>query len=83
LLNKFVITITGLPTHLPPKSGTLENAAEALKGLAVENGAPEGIEVIQTREFGNTVLFGIPGTLLRMKAGTFPPLTPPDDSVSP
>eukprot|EP00339_Tiarina_fusa_P020149 CAMPEP_0117028548 /NCGR_PEP_ID=MMETSP0472-20121206/20748_1 /TAXON_ID=693140 ORGANISM="Tiarina fusus, Strain LIS" /NCGR_SAMPLE_ID=MMETSP0472 /ASSEMBLY_ACC=CAM_ASM_000603 /LENGTH=200 /DNA_ID=CAMNT_0004736067 /DNA_START=83 /DNA_END=685 /DNA_ORIENTATION=+ len=59
------------------KFGTLEKAATALKSLAVENGACKDIEIIQIREYGNTILFGVPGTLKRMKDGEFPPPTPP------
>jgi hypothetical protein len=48
-----------------------------LKELAVENGASEDIEVVQMRKYGNTILFGIPGTLKRMEDGEFPPPPPP------
>jgi hypothetical protein len=58
---------------LKTKEGSVEKAAAALKSLAVENGAPEDLEIIQTREYGNTIMFGIPGTLKRMEDGEFPP----------
>jgi len=53
--------------------GTLENAFECLRDLAVENGASEGIEMIQIREKDKIILFGLPGTMEKMKKGSFPP----------
>ena len=68
----------------PKKFGSLENAFEALKGLAEENGAAPGIEMIQMREKDKIILFGAPGTKDKLKAGTFPPppLPKPEDSES-
>jgi RNA-binding protein YhbY len=57
----------------PRKFGTLENAFEALRDLAEENGAEPGIEMIQIREKDRIILFGAPGTMKRMKEGGFPP----------
>ena len=57
----------------PKKFGSLENAFEALKSLAEENGAAPGIEMIQTREKDRIILFGAPGTTEKLKEGTFPP----------
>jgi hypothetical protein len=48
-----------------------------LLDLAVENGASEGIEIVQMREKDKTIMFGLPGTLERVKEGTFPPPPPP------
>jgi hypothetical protein len=53
--------------------GTLEEAFKQLAGLAVESGAPEGIQLIQARETEKTILFGMPGTVERIKNGDFPP----------
>ncbi|KAG7369065.1 CRS1 / YhbY CRM domain containing protein [Nitzschia inconspicua] len=66
------------------KFGSLQNAFESLRDLAVENGAEPGIEMIQMREKDKTILFGLPGTLERMKAGSFPPppLPSTDDDSS-
>jgi hypothetical protein len=64
--------------------GSLENAFESLRDLAVENGAEPGIEMIQMREADKIILFGLPGTLEKMKDGSFPPppLPPRDASTS-
>jgi RNA-binding protein YhbY len=55
------------------KFGTLQNAFETLKNLAVENGASPNIELIQMRENDKTILFGLPGTIEKMNDGSFPP----------
>jgi RNA-binding protein YhbY len=59
------------------KFGTLESAFEQIRDLAKESGAPEGIELVQSREGESTILFGVPGTLARIKQGDFPPPPPP------
>ena len=55
--------------------GTLEKAFDDIRQLAVESGAPEGIELVQARDKDKVIMFGIPGTLERIKKGDFPPLT--------
>ena len=64
-------------------SGTLDNAYETLRDLAIESGASEGIELIQMRDKDRTIMFGLPGTLENVENGTFPPPPPPpkDDAV--
>ncbi len=51
----------------------MENAFEALKGLAVESGAPAGIEMVQVRECEKTILFGMPGIMEKIERDEFPP----------
>jgi hypothetical protein len=64
--------------------GSLENAFESLRDLAVENGAIPGIELIQMREKDKIILFGLPGTLQKIKEGNFPPPPlPPRDGSRP
>ena len=60
-------------------NGSLEDAAHTLKGFAVENGAPDDLEIIQFRDSEKTVLFGSPGTVRQCADGTFPPPSPDDD----
>mmetsp|Transcript_23356 Transcript_23356/g.43377 ORF Transcript_23356/g.43377 Transcript_23356/m.43377 type:complete len:221 (+) Transcript_23356:230-892(+) len=62
------------------KFGTLQNAFETLRDLAIENGASPDIELIQMREKDKIILFGLPGTLDKMKDGSFPPPPPPSSS---
>jgi hypothetical protein len=57
-------------------TGTLEKAFTTLRELAVENGAPADIEMIQMRDFDKTIVFGMPGTLAKMETGDFPPPEP-------
>jgi RNA-binding protein YhbY len=59
------------------KFGTLEAAFEQIRDLALEAGAPEGIEMVQHRVSENTILFGRPGTLASIEKGDFPPPPPP------
>jgi hypothetical protein len=54
-------------------TGGLEDAFLVLRDLAVEAGAPQGIELIQSRDIENTILFGRPGTMAAIQSGTFPP----------
>eukprot|EP00529_Nitzschia_sp_RCC80_P033501 CAMPEP_0113464688 /NCGR_PEP_ID=MMETSP0014_2-20120614/13333_1 /TAXON_ID=2857 /ORGANISM="Nitzschia sp." /LENGTH=202 /DNA_ID=CAMNT_0000356783 /DNA_START=248 /DNA_END=856 /DNA_ORIENTATION=- /assembly_acc=CAM_ASM_000159 len=63
-------------------NGSLEDAAQTLKGLAVENGAPDDMEIIQFRDSEKTVLFGSPGTVQQCADGTFPPPPPPPPPTS-
>jgi len=55
----------------------LEKAFEDIRNLAIESGAPEGIEMIQAREKDKVILFAMPGTMEKMEQGTFPPPPPP------
>jgi len=55
----------------------LEKAFEELKDLAVTSGAPEGIEMLQSRNKDNVILFAMPGTSDRIRNGDFPPPPPP------
>mmetsp|Transcript_18115 Transcript_18115/g.34375 ORF Transcript_18115/g.34375 Transcript_18115/m.34375 type:complete len:207 (-) Transcript_18115:119-739(-) len=52
--------------------GSLQAAFEHLRSLAEENGAPSGIELIQARDADKIILFGLPGTMERIKDGHFP-----------
>lgn len=52
--------------------GSLQAAFEQLRSLAEENGAPPGIELIQSRDADKIILFGWPGTMDRIKDGHFP-----------
>jgi len=54
-------------------SGTLHHAFEVLRDLSIEAGAPEDIELIQSREGDKVIMFGMPGTLERIQSGDFPP----------
>ena len=56
---------------------SLQQAFEQLRQLAEENGAPPGIELIQTREAENVIMFGWPGSMKRIQNGEFPPPPPP------
>jgi hypothetical protein len=55
----------------------LPSAFECLRDLAVENGAPADIELVQMREGEKMIMFGLPGTLKKIKEGSFPPPPPP------
>lgn len=57
--------------------GSLEQAFKDIRDLVAESGGPEGIELIQAREKGKIILFGMPGTLERLERGEFPPPPPP------
>ena len=60
-------------------TGTLENAYESLRDLAIESGASQDIELIQMREKDRIIMFGLPGTLENVKDGSFPPQEEEDD----
>ena len=51
---------------------SLDVAFEQLRALAEENGAPEGIELLQARDGEKIILFGWPGTLKRIQNDEFP-----------
>jgi len=57
-------------------NNSVQQAYETLRNLAVENGAPADIELIQLREGSKEILFALPGTLKRMEEGAFPPPVP-------
>ena len=57
-----------------------QEAFEVLKNLAIENGAPPDLELIQLREGTKEILFGMPGTLQKMQEGTYPPPPPPKET---
>jgi len=59
------------------KYGGLDEAFVIVRDLAVEAGAPEGIEFLHSRASENTILLGLPGTKAAIDAGTFPPPPPP------
>lgn len=62
---------------LRTKLESLQNAFDALRELAVANGAPDTIELLQARESDKILLIGSPGVLEEVKEGTFPPPPPP------
>lgn len=51
---------------------SLQEAFVQLRALAEENGAPAGIELLQARDSEKIILFGLPGTLQRIKDNEFP-----------
>jgi RNA-binding protein YhbY len=59
------------------EEGSLLNAFEVLKQLAVESGANEGMELIHIRTSDKVILFGKEGTLGLIDSGDFPPPPPP------
>jgi RNA-binding protein YhbY len=65
--------------------GTLKEAFKQIAELAIESGAPEGIEMLQAREVDKVILFGLPGTLDKINKNEFPPPEPvvQDDIVRP
>ena len=70
-------TIVKVKVNTRRFGGSLEEAFQHLKSLAEDSGAPEGIEMIQARDTEKTILFGNPGTMQRIRDGSFPPLPPP------
>ncbi|KAL7430430.1 hypothetical protein ACHAXM_002191 [Skeletonema potamos] len=59
------------------EEGSLLNAFEVLKQLAVESGANDGMELIHIRTSDKVILFGKEGTLGLIDSGDFPPPPPP------
>jgi len=59
--------------------GTLEKAYESLRDLAIESGASDSIEMIQMREIDRTIMFGLPGTMVNVENGSFPPPEPEEE----
>ncbi|CAJ1928085.1 unnamed protein product [Cylindrotheca closterium] len=70
-------TAVKVKVNTMPYDGSLQNAYDALRDLAVENGAPETIELIQMKDSDKIVLIGSPGIIDQVKAGSFPPPPPP------
>lgn len=70
-------TIVKVKVNTKKFQNSVQQAYEVLKGLAIENGAPSDLELIQLREGTNEILFAMPGTLQKMEEGTFPPPPPP------
>jgi hypothetical protein len=69
----FGVRVTSNETHIE----SLATAFGVLRDLAVDNGAPSGIELIQAREKDKTILIGLPGTMAMIERGEFPPPPPP------
>lgn len=72
-------TVVKVKVNTKKFQNSVQQAYEVLNGLAIENGAPADIELIQLREGTNEIVFGMPGTLQKMKEGTFPPPVVVDD----
>lgn len=74
-INSFTLCSTHILTTY--SLGGLDEAFVIVRDLAVEAGAPEGIEFLHSRASENTILLGLPGTKAAIDAGTFPPPPPP------
>ena len=57
--------------------GSLLQAFDALKDLAVESGADAELELVHVRTSENVIMFGRAGALAVIDAGEFPPPPPP------
>eukprot|EP00547_Thalassionema_nitzschioides_P005293 CAMPEP_0194218818 /NCGR_PEP_ID=MMETSP0156-20130528/24577_1 /TAXON_ID=33649 /ORGANISM="Thalassionema nitzschioides, Strain L26-B" /LENGTH=161 /DNA_ID=CAMNT_0038948291 /DNA_START=53 /DNA_END=535 /DNA_ORIENTATION=+ len=68
---------TAVKVKINAKKVDYDESFAALVKLALEAGAPEGIECLQYRDIEKTILFGLPGTLEKIQAGDFPPPPPP------
>jgi hypothetical protein len=68
--------------HDKPFQSSLHNAYTILRDYAIECGAPPNIELIQIRSIEKMILFGLPGTLERIRNNEFPPPPPPPSSSS-
>lgn len=66
-------TVVRVKVNTKKFNNSVQQASETLKALAVENGAPADLEIIQIREGSKEIMFGMPGTVQRMEEGTFPP----------
>ena len=62
-------TIVKVKVNTRPFDSSVEVASKTLLELAVNNGAPADMEIIQFREGSKEILFGLPGTLQRMEEG--------------
>ncbi|KAL7541461.1 hypothetical protein ACHAXR_010939 [Thalassiosira sp. AJA248-18] len=74
-------TVVKVKVNTGPFDGSLESAFDALKQLAVDSGAGDGIELIHIRTSDNTIMFGIEGALDKIDNGDFPPPPPPPKEV--
>mmetsp|Transcript_22516 Transcript_22516/g.64765 ORF Transcript_22516/g.64765 Transcript_22516/m.64765 type:complete len:211 (+) Transcript_22516:119-751(+) len=70
-------TVVKVKVNPGPFGGSLLRAFEALKALAVESGADEGLELVHVRTSENVIMFGRAGALAVIDAGEFPPPPPP------
>lgn len=66
-------TVVRVKVNTKKFNNSVQQAHEVLRGLAIENGAPANLELIQIREGSKEIMFGMPGTLQRMEEGLFPP----------
>lgn len=66
-------TVVRVKVNTQKFNNSVQQAYEALRGLAIENGAPANLELIQLREGSKEIMFGMPGTLEKMEQGLFPP----------
>jgi RNA-binding protein YhbY len=69
-------TVVKVKVNTKKFNNSVQQAYETLRTLAVENGAPDDIELIQLREGSKEILFAMPGTLKKMEQGSFPPPVP-------
>jgi RNA-binding protein YhbY len=67
-------TVVKVKVNTRPFEGSLEEAFKALRDLAEESGSIKGIELVRTRDSHKTILFGMPGTVERIREGSFPPI---------
>lgn len=65
-------TVVKVKVNTRKFDGSLHEAFQQLRALAEENGAPGGIEMLQARGADKIILFGLPGTLQRIKDNEFP-----------
>ena len=65
-------TVVKVKVNTRKFDGSLHEAFQQLRALAEENGAPAGIEMLQARDADKIILFGLPGTLQRIKDNEFP-----------
>jgi hypothetical protein len=68
----FGVRITSNETLLE----SLATVFGVLRDLAVDNGAPSGIELIEAREKDKTILMGLPRTMAMIERDEFPPPPP-------
>ncbi len=73
-------TVVRVKVNTKKFNNSVQQASEMLKALAIENGGPADLELIQIREGSKEIMFGMPGTLQKMEEGTFPP-APIEDEV--